>query len=259
MPVDVSVNTTPVHKDFALLGPGRRHRHQPDMVVRTEPRDWVDGLRAELPRLHRVLRRGFPLALHAGARRRRPAAAVARARWCSRRTRRTSPASSRATTGGCRCRRSRCTSTAALPPHTQTWAWAHVHINEGFDRRHRLRALPRIAADTGQPERRPDHLPADESAPTRRPNTRVRRVRRPGVRDGPARRRSDRTRSDMSAQQPAWSDARARVELPVYYQWRFRTGENEDFESTGQAARAASRRFARRHPRRWTASNPAGA
>ena len=41
VPVDVSVNTRPVHKEFSLLGPGDVIGLNSDNVVRTEPRDWV--------------------------------------------------------------------------------------------------------------------------------------------------------------------------------------------------------------------------
>src|SRR6478672_2204826 len=37
VPVDVMLNTTPVHKEFALIGPGDIIGLNPDMVVRTEP------------------------------------------------------------------------------------------------------------------------------------------------------------------------------------------------------------------------------
>jgi len=41
VPVDVNVNTLPVHKDFALIGPGDVIGINPQVVVRTEPKDWV--------------------------------------------------------------------------------------------------------------------------------------------------------------------------------------------------------------------------
>ena len=53
-----------------LIGPGDVIGINPQIVVRTEPRALGHRLRAELPRVRRVLRRGLPLALHAGARRR---------------------------------------------------------------------------------------------------------------------------------------------------------------------------------------------
>ena len=37
VPVDVMLNTTPVHKEFALIGPGDIIGLNPEMVVRTEP------------------------------------------------------------------------------------------------------------------------------------------------------------------------------------------------------------------------------
>src|SRR5436190_7388454 len=41
VPIDVMLNTAPVHKDFALVGPGDIIGLNPDMVVRTEPLNWI--------------------------------------------------------------------------------------------------------------------------------------------------------------------------------------------------------------------------
>ncbi len=37
--------------------------------------------------------------------------------------------------------------------------------------------------------------------------------------------------SNVDAQQPSWSGGAGNVEFPIYYEWYFRTGQNEDFES----------------------------
>ena len=66
-------------KPFALIGPGDIIGIQRDMIVRTEPRHGIVELRAELPRVHRVLRRRLSLALHA----RRNPTATSCGRGCS--------------------------------------------------------------------------------------------------------------------------------------------------------------------------------
>ena len=77
VPIGVSVNTTPLDpKPFALIGPGDIVGIQRDMIVRTRAAPLDHELRAELPRVHRVLRRGLPVALHPGEARGRQAAAV---------------------------------------------------------------------------------------------------------------------------------------------------------------------------------------
>lgn len=43
----------------------------------------------------------------------------------------------------------------------------------------------------------------------------------------------------VSGQEPAWSAADVPTELPVYYSWRFQTGEAGDFESLAQRLHAA--------------------
>ena len=120
-------------------------------------------------------------------------------------------------------------SAASLPPHTQTWAWAHVHANETF-------------ADASQFEQfleslhEPDHPNSDRitcrlTSPRKlKPNTPYGAFVVPAFETGRLAGLGQDPK-DVSAQQPAWSSATGAVEFPVYYQWRFRTGENEDFES----------------------------
>ena len=41
VPVDVQINGQNIHKDFSLLGPGDIIGINPQMVVRTEPLNWI--------------------------------------------------------------------------------------------------------------------------------------------------------------------------------------------------------------------------
>ncbi len=122
----------------------------------------------------------------------------------------------------------RVTAPAALPPLAQNWALAHVHINEGHanpsDFEKFLVSLRRARLR----ERRQDHQPAVQPPQARRRTPPIaasscRRSRPVGwLGSVRARRRSTRRRR---------VGRKRGVELPVYYEWYFRTGENEDFES----------------------------
>ncbi|MFD3458313.1 hypothetical protein ACFWVM_01245 [Nocardia fluminea] len=122
----------------------------------------------------------------------------------------------------------RVTAAAALPPLTHNWAFGHVSINEGHDNPtefeefllslrdpgsanadkiiSRLFCLRKLQPDTAY---RAFVVPAFETG------------RLAGLKQDP---------SATDAQTPAWTAGNP-VELPYYYDWYFRTGENEDFES----------------------------
>ena len=71
--------------------------------------------------------------------------------------------------------------------------------------------------------------------------------------DGPD---SSRTRiCQRDVQEPSWT-ARD-VELPIYYQWRFRTGENEDFEELVKRS-SHDRQIRESAFARWMERNRAG-
>ena len=53
----------------------------------------------------------------------------------------------------------------------------------------------------------------------------------------------------IDAQQPAWAAGGAAAEMPVYFEWFFRTGENDDFESLVKALDPRTTGSTRRHPR----------
>ena len=228
VPVDVSVNTVPVHKDFALLGPGDVIGINPDAIVRTEPHDWVTDFEPNyLPFIELYdedfLWRYTPA--KAAGDRLRPWLALAVLEED------TPDAEGEFTRDDRRMPLPTITvrSTASLPPHTQLWAWAHVHTNESFagasDFERFLESL-----------RTPDHPNNDRiicrlTSPRRlKPNTAYGAFvvpvfetgRLAGLGQDP---------KDIDAQQPAWTEAAGQVELPVFHGWRFRTGENEDFES----------------------------
>jgi hypothetical protein len=120
----------------------------------------------------------------------------------------------------------RVTAPGALPPLTQSWAFGHVSSTRPPNRRSssssyqppragaadadkiisRLFSPRKLGADTAY---RAFLVPAFETG------------RLAGLGQDP---------SGADAQAPAWTGGTP-VELPYYYEWYFRTGENEDFES----------------------------
>ena len=228
VPVDVNVNTRPVHKEFALLGPGDVIGISQDNVVRTEPHNWVTDFEPNYLAFiefydEDLLWRYTPAS--AAGNRLRPWLALAVLEED------TAETPGEFTRNDKRLPLPSITvqSTASLPPHTQTWAWAHVHTNDTF-------------ADATEFERfleslqTPDHPNADLiisrlTSPRRlKPNTPYGAFVVPAFETGRIAGLGQDPK-DVSAQQPAWTEAAGAVELPVYYEWRFRTGENEDFES----------------------------
>jgi hypothetical protein len=231
VPVDVLVNTQPVHKDFALMAPGDVIGINPDAVLRCEPRDWVTDFEPNYLPFVEFYEEDLPW-------RYTPARAVGdRLRpWLALLV----LAEETVDGPGEFVRHDRqlplpaitVTSTASLPPPEQTWAWAHVHTNDGFpaatDFERFLESL-----------QRPDHPNSDRiisrlMCPRRlAANTAYGAFVVPAFETGrlaglghdPA------AIATVDAQQPSWTSAAGSVEFPVYFQWRFRTGENEDFES----------------------------
>ena len=228
IPVDVSVNTIPVHKDFTLLGPGDVIGINPDTVVRTEPLNWVTDFEPNYLAFIEFYDEDFVwryTPARAAGDRLRPWLALVVLE------------ESEPDHEGEFTRDDRrlplpvitVQSSASLPPHSQTWAWAHVHTNETF-------------ADASDFEQflvslnEPDNPNADRiicrliSPRKLLSNTAYGAFVVPAFETGRLAGLGQDPK-DVDAQQPAWTDSAGTVDLPVYYQWRFRTGENEDFES----------------------------
>jgi hypothetical protein len=228
IPVDVTVNANAVHKDFTLLGPGDVLGINPNIVVRTEPRDWVTDFEPSYLAFIEIYDEDF-LWRYTPARavgdKLRPWLALAILEEDGP----DHPGEFTRNDASVPLPTISVHTTASLPSLTQSWAWAHVHTNDSFasatDFEQFLESLntpdnpnadqiicrltsPRhLAANTAYGA---FLIPAFETG------------RLAGLGQDP---------SAIDAQQSAWTGAAGALELPVYYQWRFRTGENEDFES----------------------------
>jgi hypothetical protein len=228
VPVGIDVNSTPAAKDFALLGPGDLVGVVPAGIVRTEPRDGVTDQEPNYLPFVEFYEEDF-LWRYTPAR-----AAGAKLRpWLA------LLVLEDATPGnpGEFTRQEHrlplptitVTKPGALPNLTQSWAWAHVHVNEAFaDETEFERFLESLEAK--------DHPNSDRiicrlSCPRRlEANTAYAAFLVPAFETGRLA-GLELDPSQTPAQQPAWSTGAGTAELPVYHQWSFRTGDDEDFES----------------------------
>ena len=227
VPVDVNVNTRPVHKEFALMGPGDVTGIGQANVVRTEPHDWVTDFEPNYLAFIEFYDEDLPWRYTPAA----PAGDKLRP-WL---VLVVLEEDTDETPGEFTIERRmplpvlKVSPDASLPSPAQTWAWAHVHTNETF-------------GDASQFERfleslqQPDHPNSDRiisrlTCPRKlKPNTPYGAFVVPAFETGRLAGLGQDPK-DADAQLPAWSATPGAVELPIYYQWRFRTGENEDFES----------------------------
>ena len=122
---------------------------------------------------------------------------------------------------------------AKLPPSSQLWAWAHVHVNR---QPRSARSSPTTANAIedeldGTLAADPDLAYSRIVCPRRlRANTAYHACRRAGVRERPARRSRPRPRGRRWHDTLAWTDRCSRRSCPYHHRWYFRTGAVGDFE-----------------------------
>lgn len=227
VPVDVSLNGAGISKNFALVGPGDIIGVNPQMVIRTEPLNWISNFEPNYLAFVEFYDEDFPW-------RYTPARPTGEklSPWLAllvleapdgelpgefELTERRDPLPSL-----------RVTKAAALPPLTQNWAFAHVSITEGHESPSDFERFLLTLRDPGSVNA--DKIISRLSSPRRlQADTAYRAFLVPafetgrlaGLRDDP---------TGVDSQAPAWTGASS-VELPYYYDWYFRTGEDEDFES----------------------------
>src|SRR5690606_16058964 len=116
-----------------------------------------------------------------------------------------------------------------LPSAAESWAWAHVHTNDGYNNPSEFEAFLQSLHNPDDPNA--DKIVCRLMNPRNlKPITGYRAFVVPAFETGrlaglgldPA---------AVDAQQPAWTSSSDNIELPVYYEWYFRTGEDQDFES----------------------------
>ncbi|HXI21697.1 MAG TPA: hypothetical protein VNH46_11450, partial [Gemmatimonadales bacterium] len=222
--IALDVNTRDVTKQFALIGPGDIIGINREMVVRTEPINWITDFEPNYLAFIEFYDEDFAWrytpAKAAGEKLRPWVALLVLEEDEFDRTGRRMPLAS-----------IKVKDKTAMPAAGELWLWAHVHSNvdipdsdlsvyERF-----LNSLnTTIATD-------PDGLFCRLMSPRHlKPNTAYYAFVVPTFETGRLAGLGEKTR-DVDAQQPAWAADGTVGELPVYYEWFFRTGANEDFES----------------------------
>ena len=225
VPIGVSINSTPqTPKDFALIGPGDIIGVHRDMIVRTEPRNWITNVEPNYLAFIEFYDEDFPW-------RYTPAKPqgdhlrpwifllVLKENEFERDDRRLPLPVVKVK------------NTNALPPSDETWLFAHVHTEQDIapgelsDLEKYLKSLQ--AAVTTDPDKiysrllSPRHLD---------PNTAYYAFLVPAFEVGRLAGLGQPT-AGVPAQKPAWDAATTGVELPFYFDWYFNTGERQDFES----------------------------
>ena len=122
---------------------------------------------------------------------------------------------------------------AILPPPTQTWAWAHVHVSKDItpadqNAPEETVAVAAVAALEELLENNPDHALSRLVCPRKlKPETGYHGFLIPAFEAGRLAGLGQPT-SGVDALAPAWGAGQ--VEYPFFYRWFFRTGMRGDFE-----------------------------
>jgi hypothetical protein len=232
VPIGVALNGAGMSKNFALVGPGDIVGINSDMIIRTEPRSWITDHEPNYLPFIEFYDEDF-------AWRYTPAKAVGEKLrpWIAllvleesefTRSQRKIPLPGITVTNK-----------AALPPHDETWLWAHVHSNadipdselSNFEKF--LLSLNKTRNDD------PDQFYCRLiSARHLKPNTAYTAFLVPAFETGrlAGLGESQDKIKVVKAQQPSWTTAGgANGEMPVYFEWYFRTSEKVDFEELVKA------------------------
>jgi hypothetical protein len=228
IPIDIQVNSQTVHKDFALLGPGDIIGINPHMVVRTEPLNWITNFEPNyLPFIEfydeDFLWRYTPA--KASGDKLRPwiilailkdGATDAEQEFIFNEKRLPLPTVT-------------VKSAINLPDSSQFWSWSHVHVNDGYNSTNEFEEFLKSLYDLNNPNA--DKIICRLMSPRKLdPDTAYRAFVIPAFETGRLGGLGlDTTNTD--AQQPSYKAGDTGIEFPVYYDWYFRTGVNEDFES----------------------------
>jgi hypothetical protein len=226
--VQLKINELGVTKNFELLGPGDIIGINPAMVVRTEPLNWITNFEPNyLPFIEfydeDFLWRYTPAKANGGNLRPWLSLIVLKEGDTS--------AASEFTFNEQRLPLPSVTVGSAdhLPPPNQIWAWSHVHVNEGHASTTEFEAFLKTLNNLDNPNS--DKIISRLMCPRKlETNTAYRAFVIPSFETGRLAGLGMETAA-VDAQQSSWSIGAKNIELPVYYHWYFRTGDNQDFES----------------------------
>lgn len=224
--VPVSLNGAGLSKNFALIGPGDIIGLNRNMIVRTEPLNWVTDFEANYLAFAEFYDEDFAWRYTPAA----PSGKKLRP-WIFllvlkedefTKTQRAVPLPSITINNK-----------DAFPLATEIWLWAHVHSNAELsnDPVTDYEAFLRSLNDTFNTD--PDQLYCRLMSPRRlEPNTAYRAFIVPSFETGrlAGTGESEETIKNINAQLSSWDADGARGEMPVYAEWYFHTGADVDFE-----------------------------
>ncbi|MCU0433586.1 MAG: hypothetical protein MUC87_09055 [Bacteroidia bacterium] len=228
VPIDVVLNTTNIHKDFLLLGPGDVIGINPNMIVRTEPIHWITNFEPNYLAFIEFYDEDFIwryTPAKANGDKLRPWLALFVLEQAN------NPDDSEFEVKEKKLPLPTVTvkNAAALPPNDQYWAWGHVHTNEGYANPDEFEEFLLSLNNINEPNA--DKIICRLMSPRKlKPNKAYRAFVVPAFETGRLAGLGADT-STTDSQQPSWTNTSAGVEFPFYHEWFFRTGENEDFES----------------------------
>lgn len=224
VPISVKLNGNALAKHFALLGPGDIIGINRDMIIRTEPLNWITDTEPNYLAFMEFYDEDFPWrytpAAPQGEKLRPWIFLLVLKEGEFERTKRQIPLPSITINNK-----------EALPPNNEIWLWAHVHSNADIpdadlsDYEKFLLSLNTTVNDD------PDQVFSRLISPRKlEPNTAYYAFLIPSFETGRLAGLEQPT-AGVNAQSPSWDNNGAKGEMPVYYEWYFRTGANVDFEA----------------------------
>lgn len=229
VPIDVVLNTKTVHKEFALIGPGDIIGINHQMVVRTEPINWITNFEPNYLAFIEFYDEDFIwryTPARANDKRLRPWLALLVLKEAAK------PDDSEFTKNERRLPLPTVTvkSAETLPPPDQYWAWGHVHTNEGYNNATEFEQFLLSLHDLNNPNA--DKIICRLMSPRKFDHDQAYRAFLVPAFETGRLAGLGQDVSNVDAQQPAWTvGGGGNVEFPIYFEWYFRTGEDEDFES----------------------------
>jgi hypothetical protein len=222
--VGVTLNGTPNPKNFLLIGPGDIIGVNSNMIVKTEPLNWITNFEPNYLAFIEFYDEDFAWRYTPAA----PSGDKLRP-WLHllvlkqeefTRSATNVPLPSIAITGK-----------NVFPPDTETWLWAHMHSNADIPDSE-LSDLAKFLLSLNQSMNAdPDQVYCRLLCPRQlEPSTDYYAFLVPAFETG----RLAGLQQDTSAthaQKPSWSKTGANGDMPVYFEWYFKTGVDEDFES----------------------------
>jgi len=223
VPLSIKVNTQTVSKNFSLYGPGDIIGINKNMVIRTEPRNWITDFESNYLAFAEFYDEDFPwryTPARAQGEKLRPwiALFVLKADEFGRTTKKLPLPSIKIKNGN------------SLPIQEESWLWAHVHNNNAIST-DELSDYEEFLLSLNQTTNNdPDQIFSRLVCPRKLdPNTDYYAFIVPAFETGRLAGLSLVTEG-VNAQLASWKSDSSELEMPVYYEWFFRTGKNEDFE-----------------------------